>query len=110
MIAAKVKGGYDVSGTVNTGSEQKARVVALAVRIGLVAWMRSQQVRELAERLKPVTVSAVGLQVQMAGLHVTDDEIVPLFLSFLKDLGKPPAPPADAEAAPAPAPDASPPQ
>ncbi|HET6452650.1 MAG TPA: hypothetical protein VFI08_15130, partial [Spirochaetia bacterium] len=112
MSAAKTKGGYDISGTVNTSTEQKARVVALAVRIGLVAWMRSQQVPELAERLKPVTVSAVGMQVKIAGFHVTDDEIIPLFLSFLRDLGKPSAPApgsdsggepgADAPAAPAP--------
>ena len=45
--------------------------------------------REVAERLRPVTVSAVGLQVKLAGLHVSDDEIVPMFLSFVKDLGQP---------------------
>ncbi len=92
MNAVKVKDGYDLSGTVNTGSEKKAKVVALAVRLGLVAWMRSQQVKEVAERLEPVTVRAVGLQVKMAGLHVTDEEIIPLFLSFVKDLGQPAAP------------------
>lgn len=114
MNAVKVKGGYDLSGTVNTSSEQKAKVVALALRLGLVAWMRSQEVKEAAERLKPVTVSAVGLQVKLAGLRVTDDEIVPLFLSFVKGLGQPPAPPEEAPAAgappegSAPAPEASP--
>jgi hypothetical protein len=100
MNAVKVTGGYDLSGTVNTSSEQKAKVVALAVRLGLVAWMRSQEVPELAERLKTVTVSATGMQVKMAGFRVTDDELIPLFLSFLKGLGEPPAP----EAGPAPAP------
>ena len=98
MTAVKVKGGYELSGTVNTNSEQKARVVALALRLGLVAWMRSQQVPEAVERLKTVTVGPVGLQVRMAGLRVTDQEIVPLFLSFLKDLGSPPAPTGDASA------------
>jgi len=96
MTAVKIKGGYELSGTVNTSSEQKARVVALALRLGLVAWMRSQQVPEAVERLKTVTVGPVGLQVRLAGLRVTDQEIVPLFLSFIKDLGSPPAPAADA--------------
>jgi len=100
MNAVKVKGGYVLSGTVNTGSEEKARVVALALRLGLVAWMRSQQVPEAAERLKTVTVGPVGLQVRLAGLQVTDEEIVPLFLSFIKDLGSAPAP-AAAPSAPA---------
>ncbi len=101
MNAVKVKGGYDLSGTVNTSSEQKAKVVALAVRLGLVAWMRSQEVKEAAERLKTVTVSAAGLQVKLAGLRVTDEEIVPLFLSFVKGLGEPPAPSAEAAEPPA---------
>jgi hypothetical protein len=92
MNAVKVKGGYTLSGTVNTSSEQKAKVVALALRLGLVAWMRSQEVKEAAERLKPVTVSPVGLQVKLAGLNVTDEEIIPLFLSFVKGLGQPAAP------------------
>jgi len=104
MNAVKVKGGYDLSGTVNTSSEQKAKVVALALRLGLVAWMRSQEVQEAAERLKPVTVSAVGLQVKLAGLRVTDEELIPLFLSFVKGLGQPPAPPTE----PAPADSAAP--
>jgi hypothetical protein len=102
MNAVKVRGGYDLSGTVNTSSEQKAKVVALAVCLGLVAWMRSQEVKEAAERLKPVTVIPSGLQVKLAGLRVTDDEIVPLFLSFVKGLGQPPAPPEEAPAAGAP--------
>ncbi len=86
LNAVKGKSGYDFSGTVNTSSEQKAKVLALALRLGLVAWMRSQSVADVAERLKPVTVNAVGLQVKLAGLHVTNDEIIPLFLSFVKGL------------------------
>ncbi len=100
MNAVKVKGGYDLSGTVNTSSEQKAKVVALAVKLGLVAWLRSQQGPEAAERLKTVTVSPTGLQVKMTGLQVTDEEIVPLFLSLLGSLSRPPAPPAEDAAAP----------
>ena len=87
LNAVKGKSGYELSGTVNTSSEQKAKVLALALRFGLVAWMRSQSVVDAAERLKPVTVTAAGLQVKLAGLHVTNDEIIPLFLSFVKGLG-----------------------
>ena len=92
LNAVKGKSGYELSGTVNTSSEQKAKVLALALRLGLVAWMRSQSVVDTAERLKPVTVTAVGLQVKLAGLHVTNDEIIPLFMSFVKGLGSGPEP------------------
>lgn len=95
MNAVKGKGGYELSGTVNTSSEREAKVVALALRLGLVAWMRSQSVPDAAERLKPVTVSPVGLQVKLAGLHVTDAEIIPLFLSFVKGLNASTAPAPD---------------
>jgi hypothetical protein len=95
MNAVKGKDGYELSGTVNTGSEKEAKVLALALRLGLVAWMRSQSVVDFAERLKPVTVSPVGMQVKLAGLHVTDVEIIPLFLSFVKGLNAPPAPAPD---------------
>ena len=87
LIAVKGKSGYELSGTVNTSSERNAKVLSLALRIGLVAWMRSQEMVDVAERLKPVTVTAEGLQVKLAGLHVTNDEIIPLLLSFVKGLG-----------------------
>jgi len=92
MNAVKGTDGYELSGTVNTSTEREAKVLALALRLGLVAWMRSQRLPDAAERLKPVTVNPVGLQVKLAGLHVTNEEIIPLFLSFVKGLSAPPAP------------------
>ncbi|MGO9309443.1 MAG: hypothetical protein ACLQDL_10525 [Spirochaetia bacterium] len=92
MNAVKGKDGFELSGTVNTSSALEAKVLALALRLGLVAWMRSQEVTDAAERLKTVTVSPVGLQVKLAGLHVTDAEIIPLFLSFVRGLNAPAAP------------------
>jgi hypothetical protein len=87
MNAVKGKDGYELSGTVNTRSEKEARVLALALRVGLVAWMRSQSLPDLEQRLNPVTVSPVGVQVKLAGLLVKDEEIIPLFLSFVKGQG-----------------------
>jgi hypothetical protein len=95
MNAVRRSSGYELSGTVNTSSEEKAKVLALALRLGLVAWMRSQNVVDLAKRLEPVTVTAVGLQVKLAGLHVNNDEIIPLFLSFVRGLGSSSEPAAD---------------
>ncbi len=92
LNAARGKEGFELSGTVNTSTEREAKVLALAIRLGLVAWMRSQNMPDAAERLKPVTVSPVGLQVKLAGLHVTDAEIIPLFLSFVRGLSAPPEP------------------
>jgi hypothetical protein len=62
--------------------------------------MRSQSLPDAAERLKPVTVRPVGLQVKLAGLQVKDAEIIPLFLSFVKGLNAAPAPEAAPDAAP----------
>jgi hypothetical protein len=98
LNAVKGRDGYELSGTVNTSSEQKAKVLALALRLGLVAWMRSQSLPDAAERLKTVTITPVSLQVKLAGLHVTDAEIIPLFLSFVKGLNAPPEPEAPADA------------
>jgi hypothetical protein len=100
LNAVKGKDGYVLSGTVNTTTEREAKVVALALRLGLVAWMRSQSLPDAAERLKPVTVRPVGLQVKLAGLQVKDAEIIPLFLSFVKGLNAAPAPEAAPDAAP----------
>jgi hypothetical protein len=97
MNAVKGKDGYVLSGTVNTSSEREAKVIALALRLGLVAWMRSQSMPDAGERLKTVTVQPVGLQVKLAGLNVTNDEIIPLFLSFVKGLNPPPEPPTAAD-------------
>ncbi len=92
LNATKTKGAYDLSGTMNTGSEKEAKLLTLALRLGIVAWMRSQNVANAAEKLKAVAVDAVGAQVKMAGLRVPDEEIVPLFLSFVKGLDAPPRP------------------
>ncbi len=73
MNAVKGEGGYDLSGTANTGSEQEAKLLTLVLRLGLVAWMRSENVPDAAESLKSVTVSPSGVQVKLAGLHFTDE-------------------------------------
>jgi len=92
LNAVKQKDGYELSGTVNTTDEREAKLLGLALKLGLVAWMRSQNLPDMAERLAPVTIKPFGLQVRLAGLHVTNDEIIPLFLSFVKGLNAPPAP------------------
>jgi hypothetical protein len=84
LDAAKGEGGYGVTGTANTGSEREAKLVALVLRLALVAWMRSENLPNAAERLKPVTILADGTQVKMSGLAFTEEEIVPLLLSLLK--------------------------
>ncbi len=84
LNAARGEGGYGVTGTANTGSEREAKLVALVLRLALVAWMRSENLPNTAERLKPVTISADGTQVKMSGLFFTEEEIVPLFLSLLR--------------------------
>ncbi|MCX7040020.1 MAG: hypothetical protein NT005_12915 [Spirochaetes bacterium] len=91
LDAAKSEGGYGVMGTANTGSERDAKLVALVLRLALVAWLRSENLPNTAERLKTVTISADGTQVKMSGLAFTEEEIVTLFLSLLKG----PAQPAD---------------
>jgi hypothetical protein len=103
LNAVKGKGGYELSGTVNTGTEREAKVLALALRVGLVAWMRSQSMPDAGDRLRPVTIQPVGLQVKLAGLHVTNDEIIPLFLSFVKGVSSPPTPAVVPAPEPAPA-------
>lgn len=101
LNAVKQKNGYELSGAVNTTDEREAKLLGLALKLGLVAWMRSQSLPDVAQRLAPVTIKPVGLQVRLAGLRVTNDEIIPLFLSFVKGLNAPPAPaeaPAEAPA------------
>jgi hypothetical protein len=92
MNAVKVKGGYNVSGTANTSSGQEAELLTLILKLGLVGWMRSENLPDTAEKLKAVSVSASGSQVKLAGLHFSDDEMFPFLLSLLKGM----APPSDA--------------
>jgi hypothetical protein len=82
--AVKGTGGYDVSGTANTGSEREAKLLTLVVKLGLVAWMKTQDVANTSEKLKAISVTASGVQVKLSGLHLTDEEIVPLLLSLVK--------------------------
>ena len=106
LKAVKTQAGYDVSGTANTGSEQEAKLFTLVMRLGIVAWMKTQNVPNASERLKSISVAPNGVQVKLTGLHLTEDEVVPLFTSLLRGLapqepGLTPAEPAPADQAPA---------
>jgi hypothetical protein len=101
MNAVKGEGGYHLAATANTSSEREAKLVNLVLRLGIVGWMRSQNVPGAAERLKSISVAASGVQVKVTGLVFTEEEIIPMFLSLVKSLA--PEPAADAPAAPAPA-------
>ena len=92
LNAVKFKGGYAFSGTANTGSGQEAELLTLILRLGLVGWMRSENLPDTTERLKAVSVSASGNQVKLAGLRFSDEEVIPFFFSLLKGM----SPPADA--------------
>jgi hypothetical protein len=99
LKGVRAAGGFDISGTANTGSEREAKVVTLALRLGIVAWMRSEKIADAAARLKSITVSANGVQVKLAGLKLADAEIVPLFLSLVKGLAPGAGEPASGESA-----------
>ncbi len=81
--ANKTKDGYSLAATMNTGTEQQARVLALVLRIGIVAWMKSNNVTDAAERLNGVSVVPDGTSVRLNGFSLSDQEIIPLFLSLL---------------------------
>ena len=96
LSAAKAPGAYVLSGTANTGSEKEAKLMTLIVRLGVVTWLRTQNVPHASERLAAITVSAVGTQVKLNGMRVGEDELIPLFIALLKSIS-PPAEPAAAE-------------
>jgi hypothetical protein len=73
---------YLVSGACNTASERDARSVVLLIKLGLVQWLRSQNLPDVSERLKAVTVAADGQQVKLAGLAFGKDELVPVLLGL----------------------------
>jgi hypothetical protein len=73
---------YEVTGTCNTASERDARSLVLLLKLGLVAWMRTQGLADVSGRLKNVTVVAEGTQVKLAGLSFAKDEIVPVLLAL----------------------------
>jgi len=89
--AMKTADGYMLSATMNTGTEKQAQVLSLVVRIGIVAWMKSNDVPNAAQRLKTISVAPEGTSVRLKGVAVSDAEIMPLILALLN------GPPAGAE-------------
>ncbi|HVP19551.1 MAG TPA: hypothetical protein VMU36_11170 [Spirochaetia bacterium] len=81
--ATKTKEGYLLVGTMNTGTEEQARVLALVLKIGIVAWMKSNDVTDVADRLRAISVIPEGTSVKVNGISVSDQEIIPLFLGLL---------------------------
>jgi len=81
--AVKTTGGYRMGGTMNTDTDQQARVLSLLVRVGIIAWMKSNNVPNTAERLKSITVSPQGNSVRVDGIAVKDDELMPIILTLL---------------------------
>jgi hypothetical protein len=95
--ARREKGSYALGGTANLETEKEARLFSLVVKLGLVAWLRSQ-VADPVERLKTVSVRPEGAQLVVSGLSFTEDEILPVFLSLISPAPAPEAPPVPAEA------------
>ena len=83
LDAVKSNDGYVLGGTMNTDTEQQARVLSLVVRVGIVAWMKSSNFPDVAERLKSISVSPEGRSVRVKGIGVRDDELVPIILTLL---------------------------
>jgi len=73
---------YLVSGACNAASERDARGVVLVLRLGLVQWLRTQNLPDVGERLKTVTIAADGAQVKLAGLSFAKEELVPVLLGL----------------------------
>ncbi len=89
MNAVKDKGGYALSGTANTSSTREAELLTIILRLGLVGWMRSENVPDTTQRLKTISVTASGSQVKLAGLRFSDEEVIPFFLSLVKGMSPP---------------------
>jgi hypothetical protein len=89
ITAVRTAGGYTLGGTANTSSEKESKLLTLVLRLGIVAWMRTENIPNAAERLRSITVSPSGSQVKFGGLAITESEIVPLFLSLLKSITPP---------------------
>jgi hypothetical protein len=83
LVGSKGPEAWSVSGTANTASERDARLVALAMRFALVAWMRGQGFPSVAEKLRTVTVAPEGSQVRLAGLSFSEEELGQVLLSLL---------------------------
>jgi len=99
ITAMRGPGGYTLAGTANTASEKEAKLLTLVLRLGIVAWMRTEKIPNASERLKSITVSPSGSQVKLGGMAITEEEILPLFLSLVKGI-TPPQDTASAEVVP----------
>jgi hypothetical protein len=87
LTARKVAAGYEVGGTANTETEKDAKLLAVVMRLALVAWLRSQALENPGERLSRVTVQPQSNQLVLSGLSFTDEEIVPVILSLISGTG-----------------------
>jgi hypothetical protein len=83
LDARKDKNGYQVGGTVNLSTEKEARLLAMVMKLALVAWLRSQAIADVAERLDAISITPAGNQVVLTGLSFSEDEMVPLFMSLI---------------------------
>jgi hypothetical protein len=83
MTARKTESGYQVGGTANTETERDAKLLAVVMRLGLVAWLRSQNLSNTGDRLSGVTVLPRGNQLVLSGLSFTDEEIIPVILALI---------------------------
>jgi len=86
--ATKTKDGYLLGATMNTGTEKQAQVLSLILKIGIVTWLKSSDVPDAAQRLRSISVAAEGTSVKLTGFAVSDEEIIPLFLSLLNGPGE----------------------
>ncbi len=89
--AAKAPGGYTVAGTANTESEKDARLFVLVLRLGIVSWMKTQNVPNASERLKAISVVSSANQVKLTGLSLSEDEMLSVLLSLFKGGSTPPS-------------------
>jgi hypothetical protein len=83
LDARKSQEGYEVGGTANVTTEREAKLVAVVMRLVLVAWLRSQQIPDVAERIGHISLAPEGNQVILTGLRFRDDEIVPVLISLI---------------------------
>jgi hypothetical protein len=85
LDARKSPGGYQIGGTINLGTEKEARLFSMVLKLAVVGWMRSQSISNPAERLQALSITPDGSRVILSGFSLTDDEVIPMFLSLVKD-------------------------
>jgi hypothetical protein len=90
LRAQKNADGFEVGGTATTETEKDAKLLAMVMRLALVAWLRSQNIEGSADRLSGVTVKAQGAGLVLSGLVLKDSEIAPLILSLVSGPAKEP--------------------